>query len=387
MNKQIIVDHGKRLTRTALLENGKLVEVIIDDEREESLVGNIYAGLVKSILPSQFAFIDVGLEKNAFIYLSDNREAGLYENGKLTIKMGQTLLVQVLKDPAGTKGAYVTSRLSFAGRYMVVTKVLADSVASIGISKKIEEADERARLKSVFKNLDSGVEIIVRTNAENVEEDTLLHEYKILFDNFDKLKEWQNILPPALLHKESVGLRKAVLDLLCEGVGEIIVNTGEAYEQVNECISDVSGECKTIELYGGEIPIFDMYAIERQLEKATNKRVWLKSGGFLVIERTEACIVIDVNSGKFSGRKNHEETMMQVNLEAADAIAEQLRLRNLSGIIIIDFIDLKDPHNTKLLIDRLAAETKKDRLSVNVVGMTELGLMQLTRKKIRKPLE
>ena len=381
--KQIIIDDSGKISRTALLEEGKLVEIIVDDASDESLVGNIYAGLVKSILPSQFAFVDIGLAKNAFVYLSDNREVGLYKNGKLTIKPGKTLLVQVLKDPAGTKGAYVTSRLSFTGRYLVVADGQGANMP-VGISKKIEDSDERDRLKSIFRNL--GNEVIVRTNAADVEQDILLSEYNESVGNFKKIEQWQNVRPPALLHKEADGLRKAVQDLHSADVEEIVVNTTSAYEQVVSFLSNVSGANTAMKLYDGEIPIFDMYAIERQIEKAMNKRVWLKSGGFIVIERTEACMVIDVNSGKFSGKKNHEETMLQVNIEAAGAIAEQLRLRNLSGIIIIDFIDMKDPKNIKLLTDYLIEQTKKDRISVSVIGMTELGLMQLTRKKNRKPM-
>ena len=363
-----------------------MIELIVDDVNDESLVGNIYSGLVKNILPSQFAFVDIGLKKNAFIYLSDNKEIGLFKDGRLMLKSGQTLLVQVLKDPSGSKGAYVTSRLSFTGRRLVVTKTECSTRLPIGISKKIENEDERNRLKSIFKDNTEGTEIIIRTNALNEEPDTLLNEYTVLVEKFNHITKWRNVLPPALLHKESVGLRKSISDLNSGDINEIIVNSHESFEHATACLTGAPVTDTAVKMYEGEIPVFEIFAIESQIEKAANKRVWLKSGGFVIIEKTEACVVIDVNSGKFSGKKNHEETMLQVNLEASSVIAEQLRLRNLSGIIIIDFIDLKDPKNTKSLIDYLTEEIKKDRIPVSVIGMTELGLMQLTRKKIRKPL-
>lgn len=373
-----------------MLDNGKLVELITDDSENESLVGNIYAGLVTNILPSQFAFVDIGLAKNAFVYLSDSREAGVYnEKGKLLIKNGQTVLVQVLKDASGSKGVYVTSNLSFTGRYLVITGVTDDGTPPvIGISKKIGCADERARLKDIAQSAaGNGMEVVVRTNAAGVSEDVIKDEFIKLNQLVEKSKtQWRNALARTLVYKETDSLRKAVMDLYTANVDEIVINDGEACGYIRGCIGEIpdGGE---VRLYDGVIPIFDMYGIEKQIEQAKgNKRVWLKSGGFIVIERTEACVVIDVNTGKYAGAKNHEETVLKVNLEAAETIAEQLRLRNLSGIIIVDFIDMKDARSVKLLTDRLTEAVKKDRLAVNVVGMTELGLMQMTRKKTRKPL-
>jgi ribonuclease G len=271
---------------------------------------------------------------------------------------------------------------------LVVTDLGLNKPPVIGISKKIEDQTERERLKEIAQGAaGNGMEVIVRTNAADAPQDVLISEFNKLVEVLNKSREqWQNVLPPALLHKVAGSLRKTITDLYNANVSEIIVNSAEAYEYVTDCLAEIQGTAQVVKLYDGEVPIFDMYAVEPQLEKAVHKRVWLKSGGFIVIERTEACVVIDVNSGKYSGTKSHEETVLKVNLEAAATIAEQLRLRNLSGIIIVDFIDMKEAKNIKLLTDRLIEETKKDRLTVNVIGMTELGLMQITRKKARKPL-
>jgi ribonuclease G len=384
VDKKIVIDHTPQLTRTALLEDGRLAELIIDDAGDESIVGNVYAGQIKAILPNQFAFVDIGRAKNAFVYLNDGREKSLIRDNKLLIKNGQTLIVQVVKDPIGTKGAYVTTNLSFTGRYLVLSNPIHNQ-PSIGISKKITDPSERGRLKSIFQTHNANV--IIRTNAENVPSDVLLDELGKLQALQSKSQTiWPNAHPPSLLHKEAGNLRKHILDLYTDGT-EVIVSDTATQTNIMSILADIPDSAQNIKLYGGGVPIFDAHNVSAQLERAANKRVWLKSGGFIVIERTEACWVIDVNSGKFVGRKSHEDTVLQVNLEAAATIAEQLRLRNLSGIIIVDFIDMRDPQNIKHLTDYLSQEVKKDRLSVNVIGMTELGLMQLTRKKTRKPLD
>lgn len=388
--KKIIIDHTASITKTALLHDGRLVELIIDDRDEMSMVGNIYAGIVKAILPSQFAFIDIGMEKNAFLYLNDSREANLYggEKKALQVKQGQALLVQVLKDPFGTKGAYVTSRLSCAGQFLVVEK--STGASEIGISKKITDEDERERLKDIFRqNGRDGYAVIVRTSAADKQAEELLEEYDLLVDRLKKSEnEWSCLRAPSLAFAESNVLKKTLLHFFKDEIDEVVINDGRACESLRTELMDFfEGAGDRFKHYSDSLPIFSYYSIDSQIEKAMQQRVWLKSGAFIVIEQTEACVVIDVNSGKFSGAKGHEQTALEVNLEAAAEIAFQLRLRNLGGIIIVDFIDMKIKENIDILTKTLEDETKKDRIAVNVIGMTELGLMQLTRKKIRKPLD
>lgn len=388
--KKIIIDHTDNITKTALLYDSKLVEVLIDDRNEMSIVGNIYAGIVKTILSSQFAFIDIGLEKNAFLYLDDSRETDLYSNdGKKTLllKQGQTLLVQVLKDPFGTKGAYVTSRLSFPGQFLIVEK--SAGMAEIGISKKITNELERERLKEIFRqDGQDGYAVIVRTSSMGKPKAELLAEYDLLLDRIKKSEnEWQCLRAPSLAFKESNMLKKTLLNFFKDEIDEVVINNKPAYESLKtELAGFFDGSENRFKYYSDTLPIFSYYLIDSQIEKAMQSKVWLKSGAFIVIEQTEACVVIDVNSGKYAGAKGHEQTVLKVNLEAAVEIAYQLRLRNLGGIIIVDFIDMKDTENINILTKTLETETKKDRITVNVIGMTELGLMQLTRKKVRKPL-
>lgn len=387
--KKIIIDHTEDITKTALLHDGKLIELVVDGQNEMSIAGNIYAGIVEAILPSQFAFIDIGLEKNAFLHLNDNRETNLYGGNqkKLLIKRGQTLLVQVLKDPAKSKGAYVTSRLSFAGRFVVIEK--SGGAAEIGVSSKITNEAERERLKDIFRRESrEGYAVVVRTDAAGRREEELLAEHALLMDKLEKSEnEWRCVRAPALVFSEDNVLRKTLSDFFKEETDEVVVNDKEVYESLKlEFAGFFDGAGERFSYYGDSLPVFSKYSVDAQIEKAMRKKVWLDSGAFIVIEQTEACVVIDVNSGKYSGAKGHEQTALEVNSEAAIEVAYQLRLRNLGGIIIVDFIDMKLAGNIDALTKVLREETQKDRLAVNVVGMTELGLMQLTRKKVRRPL-
>ena len=386
--RRIIVDKNPEtgITRTALLQDARLVEILFAGA-ENAVAGNIYAGLVETILPSRFAFIDIGLEKSAFLDLDDKREAGLYRDGALQIKPGQTVLVQALKDPAGEKGAYVTSHLGFRGRFGVLSKILGQH-PQIGVSRKIESAEERKRLQKIAKaHLPDNAEIVIRTNAQGCAEDEFAAELAQLGALYQKAEnEWRHIKAPALVH--SVGAAAAeVSELFGKSVDEILVEGDELHAEIAEAAAFFfAGAEQRVRQYDEDIALFRAYGIDAQIEKALHKKVWLKSGGFLVIEQTEACAVIDVNTGKFAGKKNHEQSVLQVNLEAAAEIARQIRLRNLGGIIIVDFIDMKDAKNANKLIDALTEAVKPDRMATNVVGMTELGLMQMTRKKSRKPL-
>ena len=379
--KRILVDKhpATGVVRTALLHDGRLVELIFAGA-ENSVAGNIYAGLVETILPNRFAFIDIGLEKRAFLNLDDRREQ------EFTCKQGQTVLVQALKDPAGEKGTYLTSRLDFKGRFAALSKATPNRPA-IGISKKIEDAAERKRLHAMaLAHLPAGMELVLRTNAAGCSAEELAAEIERLAalcrqsDN-----EWTYVKAPALLHSDATAAD--VSELFTRDVDELVVEGEELYaELANAAAGFFPHALERVRPYAGDINLFRTEGVETQIEKALQKRVWLKSGGFLVIEQTEACAVIDVNSGKFAGKKDLEQSVLKVNMEAATEIARQLRLRNLGGIIIVDFIDMKEPASAQTLTEHLAAAVKKDRLATAVVGMTELGLMQITRKKTRKPL-
>jgi len=380
MNRILVDEHPESgIVRTALLHGTRLVEVLFSGAAN-TVAGNIYAGLVETILPSRFAFIDIGLEKRAFLYLDDRRENGL------SLKPGQTVLVQALKDPAGEKGAYLTSRLDFKGRFAALSKATGNQPV-IGISKKIEHPAERKRLHTMATtHLPPGLALVLRTNASGCTEEELAAEVERLTALYQKSEnEWTHVKAPALLHSEAAG--EAVSELFTRDVEELLVEGKTLHAEVAEAAARFfPGALERVRLYEADISLFRAESVDTQIEKALQKRVWLKSGGFLVIEQTEACAVIDVNSGKFAGKKDHEQSVLKVNQEAAAEIARQLRLRNLGGIIIVDFIDMKAPESVQALTAFLEAAVKKDRLATAVVGMTELGLMQITRKKTRKPL-
>ncbi len=383
--KKIYIDSlGSRL-RTAVTEETALLEIIHEDKSKKIVVGNMYTGIIQNILPSNFAFVDIGDEKNAFLYLSDRKEDKLYEYNdakrkrELSIKQGQSITVQVLKEANGEKGATVTTQLSFSGR----SAVLMYNATDVGVSKKVEDEEERKRLKQIARDiLPEGYGIILRTNCAGKPEAHIREEIdRLLCVSKTVLQGGQFVKAPARIYEGLPETMKIVRDLFTEGLDKIIVNDEKIYTMLLEYIE----KTENLELYTGDIPLFDNFLIEKQIEKALNQKVWLKSGGFIIIEETEACVVIDVNTGKFTD-KNHEHVVVKTNEEAAKEVAKQIRLRNLSGMIIVDFIDMEKEEHKKSVMDVFKNELKKDRSSTSVVGMTKLGLMQLTRKKIGEPL-
>lgn len=386
MNR-ILLDTSVHQTRIALVEEGELVELIYENKKKESIVGNIYMGRVANVLPGmQAAFIDIGEEKNAYLYYG---QTGMIkkelEKKNNRPKIGEEYLVQVEKAASGTKGAVVTTKLSFPGKFVV----LLPFENEIGISKKIEDHEERARIKEIANELlpeDYG--IIIRTEGKGKSKEDYELEVKHLLEiSRAVLEKGKYSKAPAVVHKDLSAVMKASRELFSEKIDEFIVNEKEVYERLKESIKDYSGEnWKKIQFYQESIPIFEAYFIESQVEKVFRNKVWLKSGGFLMIEQTEACVVIDVNTGKYTGKKDLQTTIRKTNLEAAEEIAKQLRLRNLSGMIIIDFIDMKKEEDKKELHACLEKAVSKDRIKTVVVGMTELGLMQMTRKKTKPSL-
>lgn len=367
MNR-ILIDSNLAFTRTAFVEDGDLSELMFENKSDESVVGNIYAGRVETVIKGiRAAFINIGESKNGILYLDE-----------IDVKQGDTVIVQAEKEPVGDKGAVLTRKISFAGRFCV----LIPNDKGVGVSKKIESNEEKKRIRdAVIHNTPDGYGIIVRTGAEGKTDEDFKNEINALHKTADEiLKKADYIKPPVLLHKKMSSADKMIIELMGKGVDEIVINDEKLYEHV-VALMKFYGDDSKIVYYDGVVPLFDNYMIESKADKAFDRKVWLKSGGFLIIEHTEAMDVIDVNTGKFTGKKDFEKTAFKTNVEAAYEAARQIRLRNLSGIIIIDFIDMKDPENRKELIKVMESAVKNDRVKVNVHGMTSLGLMEITRKK------
>ncbi len=387
MNR-ILIDSSVHHIRIAVVEDGKLVELLWESKTHQSIVGNIYAGRVENVVKGmQAAFVDIGQERNAYLYYGQERattDANPKEGRKL--KMGDTVLVQVIKDAVGDKGAVVTEQLSFPGKFLVL---LPDDVRDVGISKKIMDIEERNRVKDVMSEiLPPSYSAIVRTNGEKKSKEEYSKELNTLLKKSQSIQQYgEYAKPPALLLQEVSPALKMARELYANEVEEVVVNDRQIYEELIQAEDFLGDKGLKLLHYQESIPIFESYFVEKQAEKALEQKVWLKSGGFLIIQQTEACVVIDVNTGKFTGKKNLEKTIRKTNLEAAMEIAGQLRLRNLSGIIIVDFIDMVSYEDRKLVQSTLEQAVKKDRIKTVVVGMTELGLMQITRKKIRPSLQ
>ncbi len=397
--KRILVDYG-RFRRTALIHDGELIELAAEDAAcaEAPTPGNIYAGLVKNVLPSNFVFIDIGCGKQAFLDLNDGRERGLLDGAP--IKPGREILVQVLKEPAGEKGASVTSQLSVSDRDLVIFAEAArgsnsgrvgdadgdeEAFGRIGVSKKITSTAERRRLTEIVDGLlPEGCGAIVRTSAAGKTAEVLGEKITTLLKLSREIRERGAFAKaPSLVY----GRDGVLTSLMSEDVDSVIINASGELENVRRSVEAVvPGSGVRVTLHEGNTPLFDEFFLENNVRKALEKRVWLNCGGFITIERTEACYVIDVNTGKFAGGSGHGATIFKTNMEAAKEIARQLRLRNLSGIIIIDFINMKKESEREGLYSYVKKLVKGDRLSVSVITMTPTGLMQLTRKKEREPL-
>ncbi|MCC8096995.1 MAG: ribonuclease E/G [Eubacterium sp.] len=377
--KRIVIDCREDLINTALTEDGELIEVISSEKGKKLNTGDIYTGKIKRILKSGFAFIDLGEDKNAFLFLKDKKERSLWEGKKLKIKECRDLIVQVVREAENEKGAMVTTALS-AGESCCIVSVGSGEVR---ISRKITDEDRRRALKELFsEEIFSGFDIIVRTKAETLPLEEVLSEAAAAVEKIKKIKEvgeYRKV--PACLYEGDGEALRAVKAFAEEGSLQIVTNNCEDYYKYID-----PNRIFKADLYEGEIPIFKEYFIESKIKKALSPKVWLKSGGWLIIENTEAMVVIDVNSGK-NNTKSHEETVFKTNKEAAEEILKQLRLRNLSGMIVIDFINMKSPENNRAVVKILEEEAKKDRISVTVTGMTELGLVLMTRKKTGLPLK
>lgn len=382
--KRVLMDISADLSRIALVENGEPIEIYYAGKQEESIVGNLYAGRIENVIPTlQAAFVDIGTGKNAYLYYGKERAVSDAEK-KQKPKGGSTVLVQVEKDAVGSKGAVVTERISFAGKFLVL---LPEEAGEIRISRKITQDAERERIRSIISALlPPSCGVIVRTNGKGQDRQAYEKELQILLEKWEKVQKAAYQKPPALIWQENIPVLQAVRDFYSSDVDSFLINDGKAYEMLL-ATGDFNGEGQPLlEWYQEKTPLFASFYLESKLEKALEQRVWLKSGGFLIIEETEACVVIDVNTGKMNGKGDLEKTIRKTNMEAAEEVAKQLRLRNLSGIIIVDFVDMVHEEDRNIVTKTLEKAVAKDRIKTVVVGMTELGLMQITRKKTRPSL-
>ena len=408
----MVVNSTRAETRVALIEDGLLSEIYMERRRDRGVAGNIYKGKVLRVLPGmQAAFVDISLEKAGFLHVSDfynfekdiNLIDGVDEDddavpppsrGKVSrrmnisdcMKQGDEILVQVAKEPMGTKGARLTGHISLPGRYVV----FMPTVSHIGISRRIGSEKERKRLrKLVEENRPPGTGFIVRTVSEEISDEKLLRDMELLVklwtDILDKANE---VKAPYLLNEEPDLLLRAARDLFTTDIGELIVDDKEAYKRVSEFTGHyMPGFSENIKMYKAPDPIFDAFGIEVEIERALAREVPLRSGGSLVFDRTEALTAVDVNTGKFVGSGSDlEETILRTNLEAAEEVVYQLRLRNIGGIIIIDFIDMEDARNRERVYRTLEAALRKDRVTTNSLAISEFGLVEMTRKRVRESL-
>lgn len=389
--KRIIADINVQQSRIALLEDQELKEFYIERENYKRMVGNIYKGRVENVLPGmQAAFVNIGLEKNAFLYVRDaiekKEELDSFPPINQIIKQGQELLVQIVKESFAQKGARITTNITLPGRYVV----LMPTSDYIGISKRITGEEERERLRTIALECKvDNIGMIIRTEAQGIDKEEFSSDLNFL------LKIWRSIekkdkltISPKLIHRELELTYKIVRDLFTEDIDEFIINEKEHYHKVLEMIEGISPELKSRMVYFDEpMDIFDYYGLSAQIKGILQNKVWLKSGGYIIIDQTEALTVIDVNTGKFIGSTSLEDTVLKTNLEAVEEIAKQLRLRDIGGIIIIDFIDMEDPEDVEKVLNRLQRVFNEDKTKTNVLGMTQLGLVEMTRKKERKSIE
>jgi len=401
MVKEILANVDPFEVRVAVLEDGVLVGIML--ERGEPLAGNVYKGRVSSVLPGmEAAFVDIGLGRNAFLHVQDVRSNRIEPfrgqggeeledqigRGPIAerLRVGQEILVQVTKEPRGTKGARATTYVALPGHYLV----LMPTVTGIGVSRRIGNEPERKRLRAIAERLrPEGMGLIVRTAAEGIEERDLADDVRFLLQVWAQVTERAAASrAPAVLYQDFGLIRRVVRDLFTGDVDRFVVDSPRDFERVQEFVGGFAPELRArVQLHAGPEPIFDANGIEREIERALHRKVWLRSGGYLVFDRTEAATVIDVNTGKYVGKTDLASTILKTNLEAAAELARQIRLRDIGGIILVDFIDMdSDKHRARVLA-ALNEAVRADRTKVHVLDLTALGLVEITRKRVYQDLE
>lgn len=392
MSEDILVNVTPMEVRVALVENGVLQELYIERLSRKGIVGNIYKGKVVRVLPGmQAAFVDIGLDKAAFIHVSEILERDAVAPSEQIgdyLHEGQSLVVQVTKDPISTKGARLTTHLSIPSRYLVYMP----EQTHVGVSQRIENEEERERLKNLIsvalQNEDENSGYILRTAAEGAGEEEILADIKFLTRLWKSVKQRMgSVTAPAVIYEDLPLHLRTMRDLVSLTTEKIRIDSKENYLKLKSFAEDFIPEVQErVEYYPGERPIFDLYSVEDEIQKALDIKVQLKSGGYLLIEQTESMTTIDVNTGAFVGKRNLEETIYKTNMEAATSIGRQLRLRNLGGIIIIDFIDMEDEEHKRQVLRMLEKTLDLDHAKTSITGVSELGLVEMTRKRTRESL-
>ncbi|WP_419164490.1 Rne/Rng family ribonuclease [Candidatus Palauibacter sp.] len=402
MRREIVVNATTREKRVAIVEDHKLVELMYERPDEPRIVGDIYLGVVEAIVPGlQAAFVDIGAEKSGFLHASDlepdedpdedeengrrGRRNGNHSRIEETIRKGQTLLVQVVKEPIGTKGARITAQISLAGRSLVYLP----GSSHVGVSRKIADREVRARLRRMVRDIlgdDGGV--IVRTVGEELTEKACERELATLRKSWEKVRRRQRgMKAPALVYQDARLTSGVIRDLFSDRVDLLTVDSEELYHEIRSYLGQVAPDLlERVKRYEGSAPIFDEFGIEEEIRRAFRRKVHVKSGGHVVIEQTEALVSIDVNTGRYTGRRDPEKTILRTNLESAVEIARQLRLRDVGGIIVIDFIDMNEEEARQQVVQQMKTLLGHDRARTKVFGISELGLLQLSRQRVSPSL-
>ena len=411
MDKRILISQSARETRVAIQENGELVDFFVENFESSRLVGNIYKGEVENVISGiQAAFIEIGLEKNAFLpfaevgdpgsvgnlvnLIADDNQEDIYTKtrkkslrdlNKVKLKKGQEILVQVIKEPFGEKGARVTTDLSIPGRFIV----LMPYVDYVGVSKKIRSRAIRDNLRKIAKEIQpEGMGIILRTVAKEADQEALESDLKTLINTWHKIEESIKKEPTRTCVYQDMSTASSILrDVLAQNVTKILVDNKSLYKKLTNYVKSVSPEySKKIELHKSNISLFDQYGVEKEFRKSLRKKVWLKNGSFIVIEHTEAMTTVDVNSGKYISKTNHEKIALKTNILASHEIAKQLRLRDIGGLIVIDYIDMQEEFNKKKVLNEIRKELKKDKAAVSLLEISEFGLLEMTRQRTKPNL-
>ena len=398
ISEEILLNVTPQETRVAIVENGALQEVCIERQRSRGIVGNIYKGKINRVLPGmEAAFVDIGLEKAGFLHVSDidmgDQGEEAEDNGSRPpinelLREGETLLVQVVKDPMGTKGARLTTSISVPSRYLVYMP----NSSMVGISVKIEDEDERERLRNLLETCREENHFggcIIRTAAEGIDETELRRDISFLSKLWSAQQETaEQAQPGTMIHEDLPLSIRTLRDMVSASTTTVKVDSRETFQKMSHFAERYMPDLPaTIEHYPGERPLFDLYNIDDEIQRALARQVGLKSGGYLIIDQTEAMTTIDINTGAFVGHQNLEETIFKTNMEAAQAIARQLRLRNLGGIIIIDFIDMEHEDHKRQVLKALEKYLDKDHAKTQVCEVSPLGLVEMTRKRTRESLE
>jgi len=404
MTKEIIINATNEETRIAILEDKKLVELFVERPEHERMVGDIYKGKISRVLPGmQAAFIDIGQEQNAFLHFSDvsasyqdyfidyeeeedNRKKGGGRNQEFdaakNLRKNQDILVQIIKEPISTKGCRVTTEIALPGRFVV----LVPGNKQIGVSRKILDNKERRRLRDIARQIiPPHFGVIIRTVAEKKQEKILRKDLNKLMSTWRKVeKSIKSQEAPALVYKDMAMASSIIRDLFTGDVDRVVLDSRKTMREILAYVKYVAPHLShKVSYYKGKKPIFDEFNIEREIINLGNSKVWMKNGGYLIIEPTEALVSIDVNSGKFIGRKDHETNSLKINMEAAREVARQARLRDFGGLIVIDFIDMLEEENRKKVFKELKKEFAKDRSITKIEPITRFGLMEMTRQRVR----